>query len=55
MTAAFVAQLLTVLAAARLADAGEVPPIYVSANVPGGDDHNHVLEERYGSRIRRSA
>lgn len=55
MTAAFVAQLLTIGVAERLAAAGRVPPIYLSANIPGGDEHNHQLEDRYGDRLRRHA
>lgn len=51
ITAAYIAQLLTLGAAARLRDAGEVPPLYISANIPGGDEHNDALKERYGSRI----
>jgi len=38
-----------------LLDAGVEPPVYISANVPGGDEHNHVLEDRYAGRIRRTA
>jgi uncharacterized phosphosugar-binding protein len=55
ITAAFLAQLLTIGAARRIADSGHTPPIYVSANVPGGDKHNSALEARYGERIRRTA
>lgn len=55
LTSAYVAQLLTVGAARVLADRGQEAPLYVSANVPGGDDHNHELEARYGDRIRRGA
>jgi uncharacterized phosphosugar-binding protein len=55
ITAAFIAQLLTISVANRLVQAGERPPIYISANIPGGDDHNHVLEDRYRGRIRRLA
>jgi len=51
ITAAYVAQLLTLGAADRLKAAGEVPPLYISANVPGGDAHNDALKLRYGSRI----
>jgi uncharacterized phosphosugar-binding protein len=29
-------------------------PVLVSANVPGGDEHNEDLNERYGGRVRRS-
>jgi len=55
LTAAYIAQLITIAAAARIAALGETPPIYLSANIPGGDDHNHALEARYGDRIRRTA
>jgi uncharacterized phosphosugar-binding protein len=55
MTAAFIAQLLTIGVAERLAAAGTTPPIYLSANIPGGDEHNHELEDRYGDRLRRHA
>ncbi len=53
ITAAFIAQLLTMGVASRLSAHGEVPPLYLSANIPGGDEHNHVLEDRYRDRIRR--
>lgn len=55
ITAAFIAQQLTILVSARVAATGEVPPVYISANIPGGDEHNRALEERYTGRIRRSA
>ena len=55
VTAAFIAQVITIDAAQRLQQAGEVPPVYVSANVPGGDEHNQALEDRYRGRIRRLA
>ncbi len=55
ITAALLAQLVTAEVVRRLLDAGETPPVYLSANVPGGDDHNHALEERYEGRIRRTA
>jgi uncharacterized phosphosugar-binding protein len=32
--------------------AGLTPPVYLSANVPEGDEHNHALEARYRGRIR---
>jgi len=31
---------------------GLAPPIYLSANVPGGDEHNRALEAKYRGRIR---
>jgi uncharacterized phosphosugar-binding protein len=55
MTAAFIAQLLTLGVAERIAAAGGVPPIYLSANIPAGDEHNHRLENTYGDRLRRHA
>ena len=55
LTAAYIAQLITIGAAERIAALGETPPIYLSANIPGGDEHNHALEDRYGDRIRRTA
>lgn len=55
MTAAFIAQLLTIGVSERIAAAGSVPPIYLSANIPAGDDHNHRLEDQYGERLRRHA
>ncbi|MEP7331947.1 MAG: SIS domain-containing protein [Terracoccus sp.] len=55
MTAAFIAQLLTIGAAERLAASGRTPPVYLSANIPGGDEHNQGLEDRYGDRLRRHA
>jgi uncharacterized phosphosugar-binding protein len=30
---------------------GLTPPVYMSANIPGGDEHNRRLEERYRGRI----
>ena len=55
VTAAFIAQLLTIGAAERLAASGRTPPVYLSANIPGGDEHNQGLEDRYGDRLRRHA
>jgi uncharacterized phosphosugar-binding protein len=55
MTAAFIAQLLTIAVSERIAAAGSVPPIYLSANIPAGDDHNNLLENQYGARLRRHA
>ena len=55
ITAAFIAQLLTIGTAQRIADSGGTPPLYISANIPGGDEHNHKLEALYQGKIRRSA
>ncbi|PSL02164.1 putative phosphosugar-binding protein [Haloactinopolyspora alba] len=53
LTAALLAQLLTAEVLRRMIDAGETPPVYLSANVPGGDAHNDGLLQRYAGRIRR--
>jgi len=29
------------------------PPVYISANLPGGEEHNRALEEKYRGRIKR--
>jgi len=52
ITAAYLAQLLTVGVAARLQAAGITPPMYISANIPGGDEHNKAFEEQFGVRIK---
>lgn len=55
ITAAFIAQLLTIGVAERIAATGQTPPVYISANIPGGDEHNRALEDLYRDRIRRDA
>ena len=53
ITSAFIAQLLTIGVAERMNGRGLVPPLYLSANIPDGDEHNHALEKKYAGRIRR--
>jgi uncharacterized phosphosugar-binding protein len=53
ITAALLAQQIVVEVVRRLVDAGETPPVYLSANIPAGDAHNSALEARYAGRIRR--
>jgi uncharacterized phosphosugar-binding protein len=48
ITAAFIAQVLTVGVAERFVAAGDAAPLYLSANIPGGDEHNIALETQYG-------
>jgi uncharacterized phosphosugar-binding protein len=55
VTNALIAQLLVAEVVRRIEAAGEVAPVYLSANVPGGDEHNHTLESRYAGRVRRTA
>lgn len=55
ITSAFIAQLLTIEVSRRISERGAVPPLYISANIPGGDEHNTALEDLYRDRIRRTA
>ncbi|GAA0399410.1 sugar isomerase domain-containing protein [Micromonospora gifhornensis] len=55
ITAALLAQQIVVEVVARLLAAGERPPVYLSANIAGGDAHNDTLEARYAGRIRRGS
>lgn len=36
----------------RFVAKGLVPPVYLSANLPGGDEHNRRLETKYKGRIK---
>jgi uncharacterized phosphosugar-binding protein len=47
-----VAELITVGVAECFTRAGEVPPVYQSANTPGGDERNKKMEAKYAPRIR---
>ncbi|MDB5588163.1 MAG: Sugar isomerase [Devosia sp.] len=55
ITAAFIAQRITIGVAETMRQRGKTPPVYISANIPGGDEHNTALENLYGARIRREA
>ncbi|MCW2639252.1 MAG: hypothetical protein JWP76_1558 [Dactylosporangium sp.] len=55
ITSAALAQMVIADVIGRLIDAGESAPVYLSANIPGGDEHNDELEARYAGRIRRGA
>lgn len=48
----YVAELITVGVAELFVKAGEIPPVYQSANTPGGDERNKALEAKYAPRIR---
>jgi uncharacterized phosphosugar-binding protein len=54
ITGALLAQMVTAEVVRRMLRAGHTPPVYLSANVPGGDAHNQALESRYAGRIRRT-
>jgi len=55
VTAAVLAQLIVTEVASIIEARGGKPPIYLSANIPGGYEHNLTLEARYAGRIRRTA
>ena len=38
-------------AVSYIADAGELPPVFVSANLDSGDAHNKEIMQKYGDRI----
>ncbi len=47
-----VAQALMVETMARLVERGQTPPVYESANLPGGAERNEAVLARYRDRIR---
>jgi len=53
-TAVLVQGLVSEIVALLLAD-GAVPPVYVSANLPGGHETNLKIEAKYEGRLRRVA
>ncbi|MEV4225105.1 SIS domain-containing protein [Nonomuraea sp. NPDC049725] len=53
ITSALLAQMVVTEAVERLVALGQTPPVYLSVNVAGGDEHNKALESRYAGRIRR--
>ena len=55
LTAVMLVQMAVAEASALLLADGRRPPVYVSANVPGGFEGNLQLEEHYAGRIRRTA
>lgn len=55
LTGVLLVQLTVAETAAQLLASGDRPPVYVSANVPGGFEGNLELERRYAGRIRRTA
>jgi uncharacterized phosphosugar-binding protein len=54
LTGVLIAQMLVAEVCGGLLRRGREVPVLVSANVPGGDEHNEALNRRYGGRVRRS-
>jgi uncharacterized phosphosugar-binding protein len=52
LTGILIAQLLTELVCRKLLAAGRTPPVYMSANLVGGDDHNARIDQTFRGRIR---
>jgi uncharacterized phosphosugar-binding protein len=53
MVGCAIVQAITAQAAALLAERGITPPVFVSANIQGGDAHNREMVTKYWSRIVR--
>ena len=51
ITGAFIAQGLTAEIIKNFKDRGITPPVFISANVDGGDEHNDKLKAKYKGRI----
>jgi uncharacterized phosphosugar-binding protein len=54
LTGVLIAQMLVAEVCGRLLREGKEVPVLISANVPGGDEHNEAVNARYGERVRRS-
>lgn len=52
IASAYIAQRLVLSIVARYEKEGLIPPIYMSANVEGGDEHNEKLISKVNGRIR---
>lgn len=48
----FAINCLMMRAAEKLVEMGAVPPIWTSANMPGGDEANRALEKKYFARVK---
>ncbi|WP_128983071.1 sugar isomerase domain-containing protein [Streptomyces roseicoloratus] len=53
LTSSLLVQMTVAEAVALLLAEGHEPPVYVSANIPGGHERNALLEERYAGRLHR--
>lgn len=53
LTSSLLVQMVVAESVALLLAEGHEPPVYVSANLPGGHERNAVLEARYEGRLHR--
>ncbi|HYF92250.1 MAG TPA: SIS domain-containing protein [Symbiobacteriaceae bacterium] len=51
ITGGFIAQSLTAEITRLMLEQGEAPPVLISANVDGADEHNQRVRQGYGNRI----
>jgi uncharacterized phosphosugar-binding protein len=51
VTSALIAQMLVTEVCGLLLEAGSEVPVLISANIPGGDEHNNALRARYAGRV----
>ena len=55
MTSALIAQMLVTEACGLLLEAGQQVPVLISANIPGGDEHNDGSAPVYADRVQQGA
>ena len=55
VTSALIAQMLVTEACGLLVEAGQPVPVLISANIPGGDEHNDRLRAVYADRVKQGA
>lgn len=55
LTGTLVAQMLVTEVCGLLVEAGREVPVLISANIPGGDEHNQRLRAAYVGRVRTEA
>lgn len=55
VTSALIAQMLVTEACGLLIEAGQPVPVLISANIPGGDEHNDRLRAVYADRVKQGA
>jgi uncharacterized phosphosugar-binding protein len=48
----FTLNLMVVKTVEKILEKGGIPPVWMSANMPGGDEANKQLEEKYSGRIK---
>lgn len=52
IAAMYIAQRIVLSVISEFVRNGQVPPVFMSANIPGGDEHNAKLVKKYKNKIR---